>query len=342
MSSHTRIILVDRDHPDPEIVADAAFVIRQGGLVAFATETVYGLGANATDPSAVAKIYAAKGRPAFNPLIVHTDTIERARSCVIDWDDRAERLATKFWPGPLTLVLPRSKLIPDLTAGGLSTVGVRIPAPAIARALINAADCPIAAPSANRSNRISPTQASHVHDDLNGRIDLILDSGPTTVGLESTVLDLVSDRPRILRPGSVLRDQICETLGIEIEEFDPNRESARPVSPGNLPIHYAPHTPCILIKPSELPQIDLSNCALIQFGPGQAETVGKVGLNFHLLDHCQAGRELYATLHLCDQAHVRMILIVTPPEGPEWVAVRDRVTRASTPFSRKVAADLKA
>ena len=195
----TRVIAVDPDQPDPAAIAEGARVIRDGGLVAFATETVYGLGADATNPEAVARIFEAKGRPPTNPLIVHVEGKEAARPCVADWPARAEILADRFWPGPLTLVLPRSGIIPDIVTAGQETVGVRVPKPPIARWLILEAGRPIAAPSANRSNRISPTEARHVLKDLDGRIDLILDSGPTTIGIESTVLGIWNSCPRILR-----------------------------------------------------------------------------------------------------------------------------------------------
>ncbi len=175
-------------------------MLRRGGLVAFATETVYGLGADATDPAAVTGIFEAKGRPAVNPLIVHADGLEMARSCVASWPEEARILAEACWPGPLTLVLPRSARIPNVVTAGRETVGIRVPDTRVARLLIARTGRPVAAPSANRSTGISPTLARHVLKDLDGRIDLILDSGPTALGLESTVVDLSRDSPRLLRP----------------------------------------------------------------------------------------------------------------------------------------------
>lgn len=323
MSSKTRILSVDRDHPDPMIVADAGSILRSGGLVAFGTETVYGLGADATNPAAVARIYEAKGRPSFNPLIVHVDSQEHALACVTEFGEKAKLLAHKFWPGPLTLVLPRSGFIPDITAGGLTTVGVRIPLPEVAQALIRELGRPIAAPSANRSNRISPTLASHVVSELDGRIDLILDSGPCTVGLESTVLDLSSSIPRILRPGMVLKAEIEAVLGEVVLEG--GTESGPILSPGSLPVHYAPQTPCVLVSREELGQIDLTDSAVIGFGEFQLARVPSV-----LFSTPQwAGEHLYDSLHKFDSMGLRQIVITEPPDEPEWAAVRDRVRRAA-------------
>ena len=200
----TPVIVVRPDQPDPTALDTAAKILRRGGMVAFATETVYGLGAMATDPQAVSRIFAAKQRlTAINPVIVHVAGVAQARECVALWPATAQSLAARFWPGPLTLVLNRSAIIPDQVTAGHDTVGVRAPAGKVARGLIERAGQPIAAPSANRANRISPTRAEHVLADLDGRIDLIIDSGPTALGLESTVLDLTTAAPR---PHSV-RDQ---------------------------------------------------------------------------------------------------------------------------------------
>ncbi|HEY9723210.1 MAG TPA: L-threonylcarbamoyladenylate synthase, partial [Oscillatoriaceae cyanobacterium] len=198
--------------PDDPAIAAAAAAIRRGELVAFPTETVYGLGANALEAAAVNKIYTAKGRPANNPLIVHVDSPEMARRVVSEWPESAERLAAAFWPGPLTLVLPRRPEVPAVTAGGLDSVGVRVPAHPIARALIRAADTPIAAPSANPYMGVSPTTAAHVAAGLGDRPALILDGGPAEVGLESTVLDLTRPVPTVLRPGGLPLARLREVL----------------------------------------------------------------------------------------------------------------------------------
>ena len=255
----TRVIAVDPDQPDPAAIAEGARVIRDGGLVAFATETVYGLGADATNPEAVARIFEAKGRPPTNPLIVHVEGKEAARPCVADWPARAEILADRFWPGPLTLVLPRSGIIPDIVTAGQETVGVRVPKPPIARWLILEAGRPIAAPSANRSNRISPTEARHVLKDLDGRIDLILDSGPTTIGIESTVLGIWNSCPRILRPGEVTHGQIVEALGETVWYRDvPAERDIAARSPGQMAVHYAPITPAFRLDREHLPSAPIN------------------------------------------------------------------------------------
>ncbi len=209
MATLTRTLVVDPNEPDPAAIDEAARVLREGGLVAFATETVYGLGADATNPAAVARIFEAKGRPAYNPLIVHVDGVEMARACLTEFTSSDESIVSQWWPGPVTFVYYRSALIPDIVTAGSPTVGVRAPKPAVARELIRALGRPIAAPSANRSTGISPTRAEHVLKDLDGRIDLVLDSGPTEVGLESTVVDMTRWYPRILRPGPVTVEQLA-------------------------------------------------------------------------------------------------------------------------------------
>ena len=238
----TRLIAVDPDQPDPDVLDLAAEILRQGGLVAFATETVYGLGAIATDPAAVARIFAAKERPAINPVIVHVASIAQAKRCTSDWTATAETLARLFWPGPLTMVVDRSAIIPDAITAGHNTVGVRAPATNVARGLIERTGQPLAAPSANLANRISPTRAEHVLADLDGRIDLIIDSGPTSLGLESTVLDLTTQPPCVLRPGPISSQELEAALGQSVVEDRATISHDRLSSPGQLPIHYAPAT----------------------------------------------------------------------------------------------------
>ena len=242
---NTRVRAIDADDPEPEIIDEAAAILSQGGLVAFATETVYGLGAVATDALAVARIFEAKGRPSFNPLIVHVAGIDHARTFTTAWTETAQRLAERFWPGPLTLIVPKTSAIPDIVTAGGPSVGLRVPSPNVARALIARVGAPLAAPSANRSNRISPTCAAHVLTDLDGRIDLILDSGPTTVGLESTVLDLTTTPARVLRPGPIGWSELAPFFkeGTLAAPTIPDGQTAeRPSSPGMLAVHYAPRT----------------------------------------------------------------------------------------------------
>ncbi|HEX4470144.1 MAG TPA: L-threonylcarbamoyladenylate synthase, partial [Gemmatimonadaceae bacterium] len=198
-----RVIRVDPTSPEVSAIAQAAEILRGGGLVAFPTETVYGLGANALDAGAVERIYSAKGRPSFNPLIVHVPDADGARALASEWPEPASRVAEKFWPGPLTIVLPKRSVVPDNVTAGLDSVALRVPANPVALALLRAARIPLAAPSANRSTELSPTTARHVERSLGDRVDLILDGGQTSVGIESTVLDLRSTRAAILRPGVI-------------------------------------------------------------------------------------------------------------------------------------------
>lgn len=334
MASTTTTRSIDRDDPDPTIVAEAADVLRAGGLVAFATETVYGLGADATDPSAVARIFAAKGRPSINPLIVHVDSVAMARQYVRDWPEAAARLAERFWPGPLTLVLPRSPAIPDVVTAGLDTVGVRIPELPVARALIARLDRPVAAPSANRSTGISPTLARHVLKDLDGRIAMLLDSGPTTYGLESTVLDLSTTPPRILRPGAIGAEEIERVIGplqapgrVEPAPSQPLR------SPGLLPIHYAPRTRTVRVEPGDLAGFSWpGRSTLLVFGSHELPPVPEWVHRYDYREAASAGRALYSTLHACDDSALDLIAVVMPPERPEWLAIRDRLMRATVPL----------
>jgi L-threonylcarbamoyladenylate synthase len=336
----TRVIAVDPDQPDPATIAEAAKILRAGGLVAFATETVYGLGADATNPEAVARIFEAKGRPSTNPLIVHVESKEAARACVTEWPDRAEILANRFWPGPLTLVLSRSAIIPDIVTAGQDTVGVRVPRPAVARWLILEARRPIAAPSANRSNGISPTRADHVLKDLDGRIDLILDSGPTSVGIESTVLGLWDDRPRVLRPGEVTLKQIAERLGEGVCYAANLRDQEnRARSPGHMAVHYAPRTPAYRLDRERLPTAPIEGrfVGLIIGDHFDDAYRGPFHLypgatHYRLADPKGASTHLYAWLHEIDELGLDFLLIVPPPDEPQWRAIRDRIWRATKPW----------
>ena len=321
--------------PEQDVIARAASVLRAGGLVAFPTETVYGLGANALDAAAVRRIFEAKGRPANNPLIVHVAEVVAVTSVVADWPPAASRLAERFWPGPLTLVLPQAPAVPDVVTGGGPTVAVRIPAHPVARALITAAGVPLAAPSANRSTRLSPTRAEHVRHDLDGRIEMILDGGPTPGGLESTVLDLTTTPPSLLRPGLLSVDEIQSVIG----PIAPKITSGVPVSgplpsPGMAGRHYAPRAPL------ELAENDGWDVVTAHFRAGR-----RVGwLSFvataeqrHPLvtgvvmpaDPTAYAARLYATLHALDDAGVDRTVVALPPDTPEWLAVRDRLRRAA-------------
>jgi L-threonylcarbamoyladenylate synthase len=331
----TRVLVVDSDEPDSVALEEAAQVLLRGGLAAFATETVYGLGGIATVPEAVARIFAAKARPAVNPVIVHVAGIEEARSCVAEWTEAAERLARRYWPGPLTLVLNRSGIIPDVVTAGRDTVAIRAPAGKVALGLIERSGQPIAAPSANRSNRLSPTRPEHVLADLDGVIDLLIDSGPTSIGLESTVLDLTSARPRVLRPGPILKEELEDVLG-ELEVVEPGAlaPAERPVSPGQMPVHYAPRTPSFRVETEDDLEglVQREKIALVSVGRRADRVVSAATAQFTLESPGRAAWLLYDVLHQCDAMGVGSIVVVMPPDEPEWRAVRDRLIRATRPL----------
>ena len=241
------MLRVDPLDPDAGSIARAATCLRAGGLVAFPTETVYGLGVHALDRAAVLRLFEAKGRPADDPLIVHVLSLDDARPLVTEIPEAARALAARFWPGPLTMVLRRAAAVPAEVTAGLDTVAVRVPSHPVARALLAAAGIPVAAPSANLFSRPSPTRAEHVLEDLAGRIDLVLDGGPTRVGVESTVLDLTGETPTILRPGAVTGEMLAELLAV-VERAPLSRASGPMRSPGLLSKHYAPRAPLTLYE----------------------------------------------------------------------------------------------
>lgn len=288
-------------------LAEAARVLREGGVAAFPTETVYGLGANALDAKAVARIYELKGRPSTSPLIVHVASVEMARTLVRTWPEAAERLAAKWWPGPLTLVLPKRARVPDVVTAGLDTAGIRMPAHPVALALLKEAGVPLAAPSANRFTQLSPTSAEHVKAAF-GEAVPVLDGGPCEVGIESTVVSLAGERPVLLRPGMVSREELEKILG-PIEDAAP-AEGAHE-SPGLHERHYQPRTPLFvaLTPPAE--------------GKGRY-------LRVEDLSREPAGyaRRLYAELHRLDTEGLDWIAVEPPPEGPAWEGIRDRLRRA--------------
>ena len=317
----TETLRVDSATPEAAALESAASVLAAGELVAFATETVYGLGADATQAAAVAKIFVAKGRPQTNPLIAHVSSSDMAREWAGAWPAGAQALADAFWPGPLTIILPRNDRIVPAVSAGLDTVGLRVPEPAVARGLIEALGRPVAAPSANRSEHVSPTTAQHVLDDLDGRIAMVLDSGPTGVGIESTVIDLCGPAPRVLRRGPVSVAQLQAVLG-EVEVVDQHVDgSSAQASPGQSVRHYAPDVPCVRVEPGFVPT---AGDAVIVCGDSR--------LAAHVLPSPEiAARDLYALLRRLEREGAARIVIVMPPETPAWAAVRDRLIRATVP-----------
>ena len=247
-----RRLTVDPAAPDPAAIAEAALALRDGLLVAFPTETVYGLGAHGLDARAVERIYEAKGRPAYNPVILHVADARAARVLAAHWPEAAERLAERYWPGPLTLVLRRADIVPAIATAGLDAVGIRVPAHPVALALLAAAQIPVAAPSANRSTELSPTSAEHVARALGDRVDVLLDGGETTLGIESTVLDLTGERPVLLRPGLLTREELELVIGpIDMPAQQAEGDAPRR-APGQLERHYAPRAELAVVPAAEL------------------------------------------------------------------------------------------
>ncbi len=285
-------------------VEQAAALIRAGKLVAFPTETVYGLGANALDAAAVERIFAAKGRPRTSPLIVHVSSVEMARELAAEWPAAAETLARRYWPGPLTLVLPKRPAIPDVVTAGLPTVGLRMPAHPVALDLIRAAGVPIAAPSANRFTELSPTASDHVPEEL---ADAVLEGGPSEVGIESTVLSLAGE-PSLLRPGVIPLPEIEALIGpVRVVESMVGAHA----SPGMHERHYRPSTPLYVLGPEEAPPAGRGTMLRMPSNPLEYAAV------------------LYAELHRADRQGWEWIAVERPPDTPEWAGVRDRLKRAA-------------
>lgn len=301
----------------PELIARAADLIRRGRLVAFPTETVYGLGANALDPDAVARVFAAKGRPRTSPLIVHVNSVEMARGLARRWPPEADALAARFWPGPLTLIVPKVPRVPDIVTAGLPTVGLRMPDHEVALALIAAAGVPIAAPSANPFTRLSPATAEHVRAGLGDCVDLILDGGPSRVGIESTVLSLAGSRPLLLRPGMVTREAIQAVAG-PVDTPGSAPKGSHP-SPGMHARHYSPRTPVVLVRGGVLPS--LGSGVYVGFHPSAQVVMPSDAASYAAL--------IYTTLHRLDAEGWDWIAVEQPPDTPDWAGVRDRLRRAA-------------
>lgn len=322
--------------PSAADIDRAARLLREGRLVAFPTETVYGLGANALDAAAVARIYAAKRRPATSPLIVHVSSIEMAHSLVTAWPDSAERLTQQFWPGPLTLVLPKSPAIPLIVTAGLPSVGLRMPSHPVALALIRAAGVPLAAPSANRFTELSPTTAEHVRRSLGADVDYVLDGGPCEVGIESTVLSLAEARPVLLRPGGISRALLESALGSPFRT-PPLEKTIGPIdsaqapaggahpAPGMHARHYSPRTRLILVSNGEVPA-EGRGIYLQHMQPARRAVAEVLHMPLSVADYAA---RLYSALHQADDAQANWIAVDLPPAAPEWEAVLDRLRRAA-------------
>jgi L-threonylcarbamoyladenylate synthase len=326
-----------------EAVDRAVELLRAGELVALPTETVYGLAANAFDAGAVARAFEVKGRPAHNPVIVHVANIAMARNCVSSWPEAAQKLATAFWPGPLTLVLPRSDKIPDIVTAGGATVGVRWPSHPFIQEVIRLCGFPLAAPSANPASQLSPTQAEHVSNSLGGKIPLIVDGGRSQVGIESTVLDLSQTPPRVLRPGMIHAHSLQAALGEEsgsiVEDGQaPTVASGAPLrSPGQLPKHYSPKARLVILEwrdeadlksqianlKSQTERVHIVAHTRVPSGEG----FGRVSVIPH--DPEAFARAIYAELHFCDEEGAELIVVEALPPEAAWQAISDRLQRAA-------------
>jgi L-threonylcarbamoyladenylate synthase len=312
---------------DPGAIDVCARCLDGGGLVAFPTETVYGLGCDATNAEAIARLYLAKGRPSFNPLIAHVADLSAARK-IARFDADAEKLAQKFWPGPLTLVLPKTAdcEVADLATAGLDTIAVRVPSHPFARRLVAAFGRPIVAPSANRSGHVSPTSAAHVRSDLAGRIDLIADGGPTEVGVESTIVGCF-EQPMLLRPGGVPRDALEAVLGRRLADLPAEQNTSQPLAPGLLTSHYAPRAAVRLnaarVEPGE---------ALLAFGPNLVPGSDRAAVALNLSergDLTEAAANLFGHLRALDAAPAMRIAVMPIPDTGLGEAINDRLRRAA-------------
>ncbi|MGA2801741.1 MAG: L-threonylcarbamoyladenylate synthase [Verrucomicrobiota bacterium] len=319
-------------------VKRAVKLLRAGEVVALPTETVYGLAANALDAKAVEKIFKIKGRPANNPIIVHIDGVEMAKRCVTKWPTTADKLAKAFWPGPLTLVLPRATVISDIVTAGGPTVGVRWPSHPFIQAVIRECGFPLAVPSANLSGCVSPTNARHVRKQLGGKIDLIVDGGQSQVGIESTVLDLMVSPPQILRPGMIHAESLAAVVG-KVHSLKSKVQSPKSAlrGPGLLKKHYAPKAKLLVLnwrndadlrKQIENRQFEIGNCCVI------AHTRVPAAANFACVsviphDAGAFAQAIYAEFHRCDEMGVKLVVIEAPPAAPEWSGITDRLRRAA-------------
>lgn len=314
--------------PDPHGIQAAVQALREGRLVVFPTETVYGLGARSEDAAAVRAIFAAKGRPADNPVIVHVADVAMARALSSDWPDAATKLAARFWPGPLTLVVRRNLKVPDVVAGGLPTVALRVPDHPVAQALLNACGFGVAAPSANKSGRPSPTRCADARDDLGDAVAVYLDGGPTRVGVESTVVDLTGKRPTLLRPGGVSQESIEAVIG----PLAAAPKAARPLAPGMQYRHYAPATPVEILASADL-KAAYADAAAQDKAWLVSSDLGVTGPNVHVVggrDDPEAwARQIFALLRDLDKEHHAAIVVEAIPEKGLGAAVMNRLRKAA-------------
>ena len=322
----------------PELFAGAVRraveLLAAGEVVALPTETVYGLAANALNAEAVAKIYSIKGRPSHNPIIVHIADVPMAKRCVAAWPMSAEKLANSFWPGPLTMVLPRAKNIPDIVTAGGETVGVRWPAHPLIQAVIRECGFPLAAPSANLSNAISPTSATHVRKQLDGKLRLIVDGGASHVGIESTVIDLSTKQPRVLRPGMIHAESLAAAISERVFSENAGDESSTLRSPGMLRKHYSPKAKLLMLEwksdgelKSHISHHTLRTHIIAHTNVPSAD--GFAGVSVMPRDAAAFARAIYAELHRCDEAGADVIVVEALPNQPEWRGIADRLTRAA-------------
>ncbi|OHD64565.1 MAG: threonylcarbamoyl-AMP synthase [Spirochaetes bacterium RBG_13_51_14] len=314
-------------HPSPRIMRKATAIIKSGGIIAFPTETVYGLGADAFNPLAVARIFEAKNRPLFDPLIVHIANLAQMSQLASRVDKRAGRLAGRFWPGPLTLVLPKNELVPDIVTAGLDTVAVRMPDHLIALDLIHRSGTPIAAPSANRFGYISPTKAAHVLEQLGERVDMIIDGGDCTVGVESTIVKLDGDRNIILRPGGVPIEEIEAMIGPAERVTETEK---KPEAPGQFPSHYSPTVPVQLAD--NIRDIDFSrpDAGFLLFRkPDFDVPLERTEILSIDGDLKEAAANLFSALHLLDKMKIRVIVAEPVPENGLGIAIMDRLRKAA-------------
>ena len=317
-------------------VQRAVQLLRAGEVVVLPTETVYGLAANALDEKAVAKIFQIKGRPEHNPIIVHVVGNDMAKNCVRNFPELAEKLSNAFWPGPLTMVLPRSKTIPNNVTAGGETVGVRWPSHPIMQAVIRECGFPLAAPSANLSNQVSPTNAHHVFSQLAGKVALIVDGGQSQVGIESTVLDLTVSPPRILRPGMIHAESLAAVAGnLQLSTFNLQPSTLR--SPGMLAKHYSPKAKLVILNWCDESEL-VSQLSTFNFQLSTTHVIAHTKIpagfppeNVSVIPHDAEAfaRALYGELHRCDAAGAELIVVELLPETPEWSGIADRLRRAA-------------